>query len=95
MSRTAQVSRAAVFSVAAAALLMGGFSAGAVSHGHETTGAALETLSSGRLTGLAGVSIGWDAMPLDNIGWDSPGSDRATAGTPTQTDATCSSFICT
>ncbi|MFD5655438.1 hypothetical protein [Streptomyces sp. NPDC127039] len=92
MSRTAQVSRAGVFSVVAAALLMGGISAIAVSDGHGTTGTAVGTLSSGS---LAGVNIGWDAMPLDNIGWDSPGIDRAAAGTPTQADVTCSSFTCT
>ena len=95
MSRTAQVSRAAVFSVAAAALLVGGFSAGAVSNGHGATAAAVENLSAGSLTGPAGVNIGWDVVPLDGIGWDSPGIDRASATTPTQADVTCSSFNCT
>ncbi|MFJ4332748.1 hypothetical protein [Streptomyces sp. NPDC088935] len=94
MSRTAQVSRTAVFSVVAAAVLTGGLVTGAVSGGHGAAGAAGETLSSGSLTGPVGINIGWDAVPLDNIGWDSPGTGRATAGTPTQAD-TCSSSDCT
>lgn len=95
MSRTAQVSRAAVFSTAAAALLMAGFTAGAVSGGHGARGAATETLSAGPLTDPAGVNIGWDAVLLDGIGWDSPGIGRAAAGTPEQADVTCFSSNCT
>ncbi|MGC0382592.1 hypothetical protein [Streptomyces sp. SAI-129] len=95
MSRTAQVSRAAVYSAATATLLMGGFFIGAVSGSHAATEAAVETLSSGSPAGPAGVNIGWDSVPLNGIGWDSPGIGRTTEGTSTQAAVPCSSFICT